>query len=305
MLLVYSSVVPFLFLALGTVSLARRNHGPAAGLLAMAFLLASPRTPSFGGKVMVETFLASWVLLALGLASRLAASPRRQTGIALGLATGLALLTKLTAVLLLSGALVPFLWWMFRPGPDRSLRTRALGWAIVTCLVVAGPWYARNAPAAVQFGAFSARYNLLAEGQSQIVPTGDRLIRILGDLPGWPLLVTLGAVGFAVSVRQSEPSFETAETDGPCTPSARFRVLVVASTLAAAGALMIPAYFDTRFLLPLWPSIAVALGGALAREFRTLTFSPRAAIGTAFAASLAASIVWTVGEPASTTYWAA
>ena len=43
MLMVYSSVVPFLLLALGTVGLARRFHGPAAGLLALAFLLASPR----------------------------------------------------------------------------------------------------------------------------------------------------------------------------------------------------------------------------------------------------------------------
>ena len=172
MLMVYSSVVPFLLLALGTVGLARRFHGPAAGLLALAFLLASPRALSFGGKVMVETFLAFWVLLALGLASELAVWPRWTTGIALGLATGLALLTKLTAVLLLAGASVSFLWWMFRPGPDRSLRKRALGWAIVTCLAVAGPWYACNARAAVQFGTFSARYNLLAEGQSRIVPPG-------------------------------------------------------------------------------------------------------------------------------------
>ncbi|MGZ3469713.1 MAG: glycosyltransferase family 39 protein, partial [Isosphaeraceae bacterium] len=306
MLMVYSSVVPFLLLALGTVGLARRFHGPAAGLLALAFLLASPRALSFGGKVMVETFLAFWVLLALGLASELAVWLRRTTGIALGLATGLALLTKLTAVLLLAGASVSFLWWMFRPGPDRSLRKRALGWAIVTCLAVAGPWYACNARAAVRFGTFSARYNLLAEGQPRIVPPRDRLGRILSDLPGWPLIVMLGVVGFGISVRRgSNPTLETAETAALCSTPARFRVLAVASTLVAAGALMIPAYFDTRFLLPLWPSIAVVLGGALAQAFRGLTFRPRVAIGAALAASLAASIAGVVGEPASTTCWAA
>ena len=306
MLMVYSSIMPFLLLALGTVGLARRFHGPAAGLLALAFLLASPRTLSFGGKVMVETFLAFWVLLALGLASELAVWPHRTTGIALGLATGLALLTKLTAVLLLAGASVSFLWWMFRPGPDRSLRKRALGWAIVTCLAVAGPWYACNARAAVRFGTFSARYNLLAEGQSRIVPPWDRLGRILGDLPGWPLIVMLGVVGFGISVRRgSNPALETAETAALCSTPARFRVLVVASTLVAAVALMIPVYFDTRFLLPLWPSIAVALGGALAQAFRGLTFRPRVAIVAALAASLAASIAGVVGEPASTTCWAA
>src|SRR5271166_6406321 len=261
LLMVYSSVVPFLLLALGTVGLARRLHGPAAGLLALAFLLASPRALSFGGKVMVETFLACWVLLALGLASELAVWPRRTTGIALGLATGLALLTKLTAVLLLAGASVSFLWWMFRPGPYRSLRKRALGWAIVMCLAVAGPWYACNARVAVRFGTFSARYNLLAEGQSRIVSPRDRLGRILSDLPGWPLIVMLGVVGFGISVRRgSNPTLETAERAALCSTPARFRVLVVASTLAAAGALMIPAYFDTRFLLPLWPSIAGVVG---------------------------------------------
>ena len=306
MLMVYSSVVPFLLLALGTVGLARRFHGPTAGLLALALLVASPRALSFGGKVMVETLLAFWVLLALGLASELAVWPRRTTGIALGLATGLALLTKLTAVLLLAGASVSFLGWMFRPGPDRSLRQRALGWAIVTCLAVAGPWYACNARAAVQFATFSARYNLLAEGQPRIVPLWDRLGRILGDLPGWPLIVMLGVMGFGISVRRgSNPTLETAERAALCSTPARFRVLVVASTLVAAGALMIPAYFDTRFLLPLWPSIAVALGGALAQAFRGLTFRPRVAIGAALAASLAASIAGVVGEPASTTCWAA
>jgi 4-amino-4-deoxy-L-arabinose transferase-like glycosyltransferase len=306
MLIVYSSVVPFWLLAVGTISLASRCHGRAAGLLALVFLLASPRALSFGGKVMVETFLALWIMLALGLASRLAARPRRQTGIALGLATGLALLTKLTAALLLAGALVPFLWWMVRPGPERSMRTRALGWAIVTCLAVAGPWYARNAQAAVKFGAFSARYNLLAEGQSQTVPVWGRLVRILGDLPGWPLLVTLGVVGFGISIGSgSSSTLLTGETAAYRSPSAYYCALVVASTLVAAGVLIIPAYFDTRFLLPLWPSVAVALGGALARGFRGWNFRPRAAMGAAIAASLAAAIVGIVSEPASTTSWAA
>ncbi len=306
LLMVCSSVLPFLLLALGAVGLARRYHGSVAGLLALALLLASPRALSFGGKVMVETLLALWVLLTQGLASGLAVWPRRRTGIALGLATGLALLTKLTAVLLLAGASVPFLWWMFRPGPDRSPRRRALGWALVACLAVAGPWYACNARAAVQFGAFSARYNLLAEGQSQIAPAGERLGRFLGDLPGWPLIVLLGVVGFGISIGPGfKPTLETADTAGPGSPAARFRVLVVASTLGAGGVLMIPAYFDSRFLLPLWPSIAVALAVALAQACRGLTLKPRVAIGAAIAASVAASIAGLVGEPASTTCWAA
>jgi hypothetical protein len=209
-------------------------------------------------------------------------------------------------VLLLAGTSVSFLWWMVRPGPDRSLRKRTLGWAIVTCLAVAGPWYACNAQAAVQFTAFSARCNILAGGESQVVPAWHRLGRILSDLPGWPLIVTLGLAGFGISFKRGfDSTSNTPETAAACSPLARFRVLVVASTLVAAGALMVPAYFDTRFLLPLWPSIAVALGGALAQAFRGLTFGPRVAIGAALAASLAASIAGVVGEPASTTCWAA
>ncbi len=305
LLMVCSSVVPFLLLALATISLARRYQGAVAGLLAIALLLASPRALSFGGKVMVETFLAFWVLLVLALASELAERPCRRTGIALGVATGLALLTKLTALLLLAGALVPFLWWTFQPGPDRSSRSRALGWAVVACLAVAGPWYACNARTAVQFGAFSARYNLLAEGQSQVMPVWDRLVRILGDLPGWLPLVTLGVVGFGFSAGWSGPRLKTTKTTASDSPSARFCVLVVASTLVAAGVLMIPAYFDTRFLLPLWPAIAVAVGGALAEVLSGLALRPRAAIAAAFGCCLAASAAVAVGEPAATTCWAA
>lgn len=275
-------------------------------MLALAMLVASPRALSFGAKVMVETFLALWVLLALGLASVLVERPSRKTGIALGLATGLALLTKLTAVLLLAGALVPFLRWMFRPGSDRRLRMRALGWGILSCLVVAGPWYARNTLAAVRFGAFSARYNLVAEGQSQVVPVRNRLVRVLADLPGWPLSVVLGVVGFGRIVgRRSNQTLATGEVAALRSSRARFRILVAASTLVAAGAMMIPPYFDSRFLLPLWPSIAVAVGGALALALRSLTLKPRAAIGAALGVSLVVSAVGVAREPTSTTCWAA
>ena len=304
-LIVHASVVPYSLLAIGTVGLARRHAGAVAGLLSLVLLMASPRALAFGGKVMVETFLALWVLLALGLAAGLAESPRRWTGVSLGLAVGLALLTKLTAVLLLAGALVPFLWWMFRPGPDGLSRKRAMGWALVTCLAVAGPWYVCNARQAVQFGVFSARYNVVAEGQSRIVPAWSRLMQALGDLPGWPVLLTLGVLGFVLSSRQSRAEADIPEPADPVSTRARFRILVVACTLVAIAVLMVPTYFDTRFLLPLWPSIAVALGGALAEPLRGLSFRPRAAIGGAFVASLAVAAVGVVREPASTTYWSA
>ena len=184
---------------------------------------------------------------------------------------------------------------------------RSLGWAIATCLIVSVPWYVHNAHAAAQFARFSASYNLLAEGQSQIVPVWNRLVRIIAELPGWPLVVTLGVAGFAISFRQFKPTLETPQSNGICLSSeaARFQVLVTASTLVAVSTLMFPAYFDTRFLLPFWPSIAVSLSGVLAQGLRGLSFATRVGIGAAFAASLAASAIGTVGEPVSTTCWAA
>ena len=137
------------------------------------------------------------------------------------------------------------------------------------------------------------------------MPVWDRLVRILGDLPGWLPLLTLGVVGFGFSVGRSGPILESTRITAPGSPAARFRVLVLASTLVATAVLMIPAYFDTRFLLPLWPSIAVAAGGALAEVLSGLAFRPRAVIAAAFACCLGVSVAAAVGEPAATTCWAA
>ena len=109
-LILISSVVPFLLLLITVAKLARRSGGPWAGLIAVACVIASPRAFSFGGKVMVETLLSLWVLLALDLAGRLLSEPGRKLAMRLGLVTGLALLTKTTAVFLLAGAIAWFLW---------------------------------------------------------------------------------------------------------------------------------------------------------------------------------------------------
>ena len=135
------------------VLVARRLHGRGAGLLALILLIASPRALSFGGRVMVETFLSLWVLLAVWLASLLLARPSRKLGVVLGLVAGLAALTKLTAVLLLPGT-SSFPSRGPGRGPQRSTRVRALGWACFTCPAVAGPWYVRNLGDTLEF-AFS------------------------------------------------------------------------------------------------------------------------------------------------------
>ncbi len=271
-LIVLGSVLPFLLLAFCTVMLARRRSGPMAGLLALALLLASPRALSFGGKVMVETFLGCWTLLALMMAGEAADRPSRRRGLALGAATGLALLTKLTAVLLLAGALIPFLCWTLWPGPERRPRVRGFLWAVVAALAVAGPWYFRNGQAAMNFASFSASYNLLAEGQARVLAPGDRLGQILGELPGWPLVVLLGFLGFGISLRRGSASTSSIRPSATAHAGVvRFRVLTLASTAAATTLLMFPRYFDSRFLLPLWPPLAVAAGEMLAPLVQGMT----------------------------------
>ena len=56
--------------------------------------------------MMVETYLALWVLLVYGLTALYLIAPSRKKAAALGLVVGLALLTKLTIALFLPGPLI-------------------------------------------------------------------------------------------------------------------------------------------------------------------------------------------------------
>ncbi len=305
-LIVLGSVVPFCLLVMAVVGIARRFHGHWSGLFALVVLIASPRTFSFGGKILVETFLALWVLLALALASHLLERPGRGVAIALGVVGALAFLTKLTAGLLLAGAIVPFLGLLFRCDSDRRLRLRALAWATLAWLAVAAPWYVRNAASAVRFASYSTRFNLVALGQTHVTSVGERLARILADLPGWPLAAILGTVGCCMAVKRRQSGDISLEGFFRAdSPAALFRILTVASLLAMTAVLMIPPYFDTRFLLPIWPPLAVVLGGVFARLFGRIALRSRALTGGGLAVCLMASAIGLARTPTATTCWAA
>jgi hypothetical protein len=336
LIMLHGSVLPFGLLIATVVILARRYHGAWGGLLALLLLLISPRMLAFGEKVMVETFLGLFVLLSLALGSAMFERPSRALGIALGSVVGLAFLTKLTAALLLGGGFGLWLFWALRPGLERTRRLRALLWAIAACLVVAGPWYVRNAPAAIRFASYSSRFQLVAEGRTDVLPCGDRLARLILDLPGLPLSTLLALAGLCLAVnRRKEPreirlrnssrgqisgclgqSEAMPQSRGrrsgaaltppqPSDAATRFDQMVAFTTATAAGVLLIPAYFDSRFLLPLWPSLAVALGGTTKRWLAILTPMSRVAAASALLASLAVSTLGVVREPVETTCWAA
>ena len=304
-LIVLGSVVPFLVLLITVAELSRRAGGPWAGLIGVVGVLASPRALSFGGRVMVETFLSLWVLLALTLASRLSSETgrARKLGAGLGMLTGLALLTKATAVLLLGGGIVWCLWRIARSGQDRNARLRALALAVLVCVLSAGPWYVHNAPTALRFALFSARFNLVAEGQSHVKPVWDRLVLILADLPGWPLAVLLGISGFLMSSRRGGWNSETQEFIESQPASSHFRKLSAASLIGATAVLLVPSYFDSRFLLPLWPSVSVALSGPVAGMIGSLGMVPRVLASAALAASVSISAPGLVREHVAPTYW--
>ena len=305
-LVVLGSVAPFLVLLMAVAELSRRAGGPWAGLIGVVGVVASPRALSFGGRVMVETFLSLWVLLALTLASRLLSETGRgrKLGAGLGMVTGLALLTKATAVLLLGGGIVWCLWRIIGSGPDRNARLRVLALAVLVCVLIAAPWYVHNAPTAARFALFSARFNLVAEGQSHVKPVWDRLVLLLADLPGWPLAVLLGISGFLISGRVK------AARKGNPDPSPSFLFLrrIFADCpqqvwSCATAVLLVPSYFDSRFLLPLWPSVSVALSGPAAGLMGSLGVVPRAFTNAALAASVSVSALGMVREHVAPTYW--
>ncbi len=73
LLILHSTILPFAILLIaGGSKIGRWLDGPAGGLLAIICLISSPYSLIFGAKVMVETYLALWVLLTYALASLLA-----------------------------------------------------------------------------------------------------------------------------------------------------------------------------------------------------------------------------------------
>ena len=225
----------------------------------------------------------------------------------LGLVTGLALLTKTTAVFLLAGAVAWFLWKTSRRDQGRSFTRTSPGFAVTGLRRVAASWYVHHAPSAVRFALYSSRFNLVAEGQSQLKSVWDRLVLILADLPGWPLVAVLGILGL-LACRLRGGSAGT--TNREALPRSRplrthFRLMTAASLIGATVVLMVPPHFDTRFLLPLWPAVSVALSGPIARLVASLGFVPRMLAGAGLAASVSISAVGLAREPVAPTHWSA
>ncbi len=75
--------------------------------------------------------------------------------------------------------------------------------------------------------------------------------------------------------------------------------------LTAALVLLGPPYFDTRFLIPIWPVLAVELGTRLAAVRVRLRLVQRALVGIGLAASVLAASTSLARVPLAPTYWRA
>jgi 4-amino-4-deoxy-L-arabinose transferase-like glycosyltransferase len=268
-LIVAASVVPYALLILAVAVVAARLFGRRAVVPSLLALAASPLSLSFGAKVMVETFLALWLLLTLAFAALLLdrPSPRRARG--LGAALGLAFLTKLTLALFLPAAALVFLGRFARRYPiDRRAATLALG-ILGPLVLLAAPWYFQNGRTAVRFAFFASRFNVLALARDDVTPAIARLAALFDQVAGgpWPILAAL-LVAVLGGYRRWWGTGTGAETDSPGsrnTAAADFVALAMVAAGSGTVLLLIPAYFDARFLLPIWPALAVCLGGLFAR----------------------------------------
>ncbi len=129
---------------------------PGAAVVAGAVPLALPQLWHVGGSVTNDALaiLTGTVCVAL-IARVLTGDLRRRTAVALGLAAGLALLTKVYGVIVLPVVALAF---AVAPGAPWRRRTGAAATALVTASVVGGWWWVRNVVVlgAVQPGGMAA-----------------------------------------------------------------------------------------------------------------------------------------------------
>ncbi|MCW3016465.1 MAG: hypothetical protein JWO02_3557 [Solirubrobacterales bacterium] len=120
---------------------ARRLAGPRAGLIAAALAAVYPVLVGADGSLLSETLYGIWVLIVLLAALELQARPRWAPAVILGVAGGLAALTRGEGVLLALCVAAAAL--RVADGPGRA-RGRLLAVVVVACGLTIAPWTVRN-----------------------------------------------------------------------------------------------------------------------------------------------------------------
>ncbi|MEW4570632.1 glycosyltransferase family 39 protein [Tautonia sp. JC769] len=297
-----AAVVPFVLLSASVAAIARRRFGLPATPVAVLLLGASPLALSYGAKVMVETFMALWVLWAYDGAAQTLERPSRRNAMVLGAALGAAAMTKFTVVLLLTAPMIGFAAALARREVPRVVKARVWLWILVPALAIAAPWYAEHGESAVRFALRASQYNLLAEGRADSTPIGHRLMGLGEDLAGWPALgvvAALAVVALRSSAGRRDDSSESRK------PNVAFERITLLGLGCGAAILMFPPHFDARFLLPAWPALAVCAAGWIRASIAEAPAIGKGLVYAALGVGLVSSCLSLHREPRTTTYWAA
>lgn len=289
----------FLLLAAGVVwSWSRTLGGDGAALGALALFLTLPPILAHAGLATTDMAVAATFGLAMFAAVRWLERPELQRSVAFGAAAALMVLSKFTVFLFFPAALVPVIAWRFWLGskqhePARSwLRGSAL--ASLTAVVVIWGGY--------RFSVGSLLYEPALAGQALTTPAASAhggLAYTIAKLPIYPahefwrgifdtvrrvgahhdpvyLLGRLGYGGlwdfFPVDLAVKTPlPFLIAAVIGIGLLLRRSRAVrdwrIAAPALAALGmfiaSMVSPVDFGIRYLLPMYPLLAIAAGAAL------------------------------------------
>jgi hypothetical protein len=176
----------------------------------------------------------------------------------------LALLTKLSIPLLLLGACVYSLYAYLRRHPINATLARWIACVLLPIVVLDGPWYLKNWKHAVAHASRGPRFNLITGGTT--IPRVQRVIGLAESIVGWPLLLALIVVGLWAYLRPRE---SPAMPEGPGSEfvpegtGREFIKVTVSGCIVGAILVLLPDYFETRFLFPVWPALAIVIAAVL------------------------------------------
>ncbi|MDE2228820.1 MAG: glycosyltransferase family 39 protein [Alphaproteobacteria bacterium] len=290
-------VLAFLLLAVAVVwRWCRSLGGKGAALGATFMLLTLPPILAHAGLATTDMAVAATFSLAVFAAVHWLERPDRQRSLAFGAAGALMVLSKFTALLFFPAALLPVMAWRLRFGGERRpARIWLRGAALATLAAAVMIW------GGYRFSVGSLLYQPSLAGQESVAPRIEHtgLAYAIAKLPIYPapaffrgifdttrrvgahhdpvyLFGRLGHGGlwyfFPVDLAVKTPlPFLIAAAFGVVTLLRRSRAMrdwrIAAPALAVLGifaaSTMSPVDFGIRYLLPIYPLLAIAAGTAL------------------------------------------
>lgn len=269
-------------LVLGTAALARRVYGSArtASWAAVA-LVTAPLVALLGSRAYVDLATALYSLLAVHAFLVWERARARRWLLLSGACCGLALATKYGAAYLLVTLLVTVAWVELRRGV-RGAATQG-AWLLAPALLLAAPWYVKNwlwldnpvfplfmggadwtAARTEQFAYLSGNYGQ-GRGLQDYVKLPWTIFTqsvTFGHMPdAYPPLLGLLAPLALLGTRAAGRLHAAASAQRPMGRAAWWLIYFV----AAGTALWTLGWQDLRFLLPVYPLLAVLAAGALLR----------------------------------------